>query len=259
MFWWLQPKSEIPASDLVDIHNHSLPNIDDGASSVEASLNMYRDFANCGYSDVAVSCHLGHPRFPEVSGAKIRESVAMMQEHLDNEGIALKLHPGSEIWCDDRFEQRWEAGELLPVGGDGPYLLIEFALRDPMLRMKDLAFSMTTQGIRPILAHPERYDVLLRKPELIHEWKESGWSMQLDLCSLLLNGVGSVRKLARTYLKQNVFDLGATDLHGPTGKIGKMLELLSREVDTDEMTRLLVTNPQRILRGEYLIQLDPED
>ncbi len=259
MFDWLKHKKDIQLPvGMVDLHNHVLPGVDDGPKTIDSSLEMLRDFAASGYSTVSVSCHMMHHRFPNVSSELIRNTVEQVQTRLKEEGIAIQLLPGCEIFFDDRFLIEWEAGTLLPVGGDGPYYLIEFSLRDPMLRMKELVFELSVKGIRPILAHPERYDVLLRKPELIHAWKEAGWIMQLDLCSLLPDGVRDVRKLAQRYIHEHVFDIAATDLHGPTGRVREMATALARETNEDELKRLLVTNPQRILEGHYVIQIDQD-
>lgn len=255
VFDWLKRKTKIP-QNMADLHNHVLPEIDDGATSMDSSLSMLRDFAYTGYSAVAVSCHLGHPRYPEVSAALIREGVQRVQEQLDQEGIAIRLFPGAEIYCDDQFEARLQEGALLSIGGEGPFYLIEFALRDPMLRMKELAFELGLSGIRPVLAHPERYETLHRKPHLLQEWRQAGWLAQLDLCSLLQEDGRDVYKLALHFIRERAFDIAASDLHGPTGKVRRMVEALAQLVDTDELERLLVTNPHRILQGQEPISLE---
>lgn len=258
VFDWLKRKIKIPQG-MADLHNHVLPGIDDGAQDMESSVAMLRDFAYTGYSAVAVSCHLGHPRYDEVSADRIREGVRQVQQELDQQGIAIRLYPGAEIYCDERFEERLQQGSLLPIGGTGPFYLIEFALRDPMLRMKELAFALQLQGIRPILAHPERYEVLHRKPHLLREWKQAGWLMQLDLCSLLQEDGRDVYKLSLHFLREQSFDIAASDLHGPTGKVRQMVESLAHQVGAVELEQLLVINPHRILQGLEPLPFDDYD
>ena len=48
---------------MIDIHNHILPNIDDGSKSTEMSLNMLKYAYEQGITDVVNTVHFQHPLF----------------------------------------------------------------------------------------------------------------------------------------------------------------------------------------------------
>ena len=48
---------------MIDIHNHILPNIDDGSKSMEMSLNMLKYAYEQGVTDVVNTVHFQHPLF----------------------------------------------------------------------------------------------------------------------------------------------------------------------------------------------------
>src|SRR5210317_115411 len=48
----------------VDIHNHILPGIDDGAKSVEESLELIRGFGELGIQNFIATPHILQPLYP---------------------------------------------------------------------------------------------------------------------------------------------------------------------------------------------------
>ena len=52
---------------MIDIHNHILPNIDDGSKSTEMSLNMLKYAYEQGITDVVNTVHFQHPLFLNIS------------------------------------------------------------------------------------------------------------------------------------------------------------------------------------------------
>ena len=48
---------------MFDFHNHVLPNVDDGSTSLEMSLEMLHNAQNQGITDVVNTVHYQHPKF----------------------------------------------------------------------------------------------------------------------------------------------------------------------------------------------------
>jgi protein-tyrosine phosphatase len=259
VFGLFRKKKTIPLSGLVDFHNHLVPGIDDGALSEEESLAMMQHYVDAGYTTVCVSSHLHHPMFPDVTVEAIRQGVQRLRELATEAQLPLKLEVGAEHFVSDHFLEGMESGDLLPVA-DGKYLLVEFSLHDPMMHMKELAFQLSVKGYHPILAHPERYPTLQRKPELAEEWRQAGWHFQLNLATLISKS--GLKKLAKRWLKQSHYDLAATDLHHTPPYEGWLTELtdeLQRLTSHEEANRLLITNPKRLLTGQPMLRFFEDD
>ena len=258
---WLFRREEIPQG-MTDVHNHLVPGLDDGASDDAEALAMLRGFAEAGYKEIAVSCHLGHPLFDTVSPENITQGVAYLRELAEREGIALSLWPGCEIYYSDLMAEKILAGDVLSVGGSSRYLLIEFSPRDPMQHLKEIAFQLQVRGKQPILAHPERYDAVCKSPEIIRTWSHAGWLMQLDLPSLTGESGPLIKKTAEILLKKRLFHLAASDLHRGKDaklKLETMLRRLVRLCGEEEAHRLLVTNPSRLIADQPIFEIDREE
>ena len=53
------------SSNLIDFHNHILPTVDDGASSLDISISMLQHAQEQGITDVVNTVHFQHPKMEE--------------------------------------------------------------------------------------------------------------------------------------------------------------------------------------------------
>jgi protein-tyrosine phosphatase len=81
----------------VDLHLHLLPGVDDGAPDEAAALEHAARIAADGVREATVTPHIGAPVYP-LDPLTVPERTAALQDALDREGIALRLHPGGEIF-----------------------------------------------------------------------------------------------------------------------------------------------------------------
>ena len=256
MKWWFKrQKIDLPAH-LVDLHCHIIPDIDDGSVDEDESLQMLRLFVEQGYEILVSTSHLGHPLFPEVSVEVIRQGIQTLEKIVEEYDLPLKIYMGAEIYYSDFFLDELANNRLVKLGNNGTYMLIEFPPRDPLSLLKQLVFDLGIKGIQPVLAHPERYDILLRRPKLAREWVNAGWILQLDLPSLINENGPAVRKLAFRFLNEGLYDLAASDLHHaePTKNLEKMLQVLIKKVGYEETERLVSTNPRLMVEGKPIVE-----
>ena len=139
----------------VDIHNHILPGVDDGASSVEESLQMARLAVASGTDTLIATPHRGwflrQPSRPEV----VRAHVASLQESLNRAQIPLRVLPGLEVKMTPRVATdllNSEAGTL----ADGQWALIEPPFEGIPTTGLDTLQKVRDAGFQIVLAHPER-------------------------------------------------------------------------------------------------------
>lgn len=237
-------------SGLVDLHCHLLPGVDDGAKSLEDTLEMARALVDLGFATVAPSPHARPEYAPrEVVEARLSE----VRAALEREGIALKLGRNAENVLDEAFLRSLgtPAARML---GEGRYVLVELPYTTPVPALPDILFRIRTKGIFPVIAHPERCLEFERKGRAA-EAVRAGALLQLDVGALTGRYGGPAKKLARAFLEDGLYALGATDLHGPVGArewVGKALGELRSRVGEQAFGRLLRENPTRLLMGEAL-------
>jgi protein-tyrosine phosphatase len=146
---------------MIDFHCHLLPGLDDGPQSVNESLEMARALATFGFREVHCTPHCIAGQY-EISPVEVREAVRKLQARLDLEGLALTLRTGMEYYLDEYFERF--AANLLPLG-ESRLVLCEAPPQAPPGLVSEMASLIVVQGFVPLIAHPERSDVVWQMVE----------------------------------------------------------------------------------------------
>src|SRR5262249_7579244 len=97
---------------MIDLHCHMLPGIDDGASDVSVSLAMAKASVAQGITTVACTPHI-LPGLYNNAGPEIRQATARLQEILDKEEIPLRLTTGADVHITPDFIVGLRCGRLL--------------------------------------------------------------------------------------------------------------------------------------------------
>jgi protein-tyrosine phosphatase len=134
---------------MIDIHHHLLWAVDDGASSVDTSVEMARIAVADGITHVVCSPHANgqYAYEPRIIAEKIRE----LQLLLNNEKIALKLGHG----CDFHMSyENIQDAKLDPsrfsINGHG-YLLVEVPDYGLPRGLTEIFYQLQIAGLTPIL------------------------------------------------------------------------------------------------------------
>lgn len=242
-----QPKGR----GFVDLHCHLLWGLDDGAKTLDDSLEMARVLVQLGFDRVAPSPHARPQYAPK---ALALERLAEVQAELSRHAIPLTLFPNAEndlLHAGLVAELTTASARLL---GAGKYLLVEAPYVAPVPALPDIVFRVKLKGVTPLFAHPERCKEFER-PGRAAEAVRAGARLQLDLGSLIGKYGRTARKLAQAFLGEGLYSVASTDLHSPQKArewVGEAMAALETEVGRDGAAALLGANPARILEGEPL-------
>jgi len=235
----------------VDLHCHLLPEVDDGAKSLDESLAMARVLSAVGFRAVAPSPHAWRDTpGPEV----IHERRRALQEVLDREGIPLSLHPNAENPLDEELFARLGRGDARTLGS-GRFILVEAPFDSPLPSVLELIFRLKVKGFHPLFAHPERCHEFQKNRARAGEAVAAGALLQLELGAPIGRYGTEARKVAERLLAEDLYAVAASDLHGPVGAdqwIPKAIEALRDRVGEEKVRMLLADNPGALLRGEAL-------
>lgn len=194
-----------------DMHSHILPNIDDGADSLETSLVLIKGMQALGYKKMIATPHIMWDMYQNTPDI-INRQLEIVQKALQKEGIAMEIHAAAEYFLDDHVEGLLQKKEKLLTVSENK-VLVEFSLAYPAFNIKEVLFEMQMQGYQPVLAHPERYIYLEGNKDFYSELQEAGCLFQLNLLSLSGHYGKSVTDLAQYLLKNNFYSLVGTDMH----------------------------------------------
>ncbi len=242
----------------VDIHSHIIAEIDDGATSLADSLMMIKQAFESGTRYIVATPHvIWHEHQPQWSD--ICDKCQKLNELLNSEGMDITVVPGAEVALAPELLDKIKPGEYCL--NHGKYMLVEL----PMLQMPQYAeaviFGLQTKGIRPIMAHPERYPDVIKNPELVLEWLHKGLLLQVNSKSITGLFGPEVQKCVLALLHNRVVSFVASDAHSPGGRNTKLsgaYELVAEQYGADYAEQIFVTNPHAVLDSKNVSVVKPE-
>lgn len=143
---------------MIDVHSHILPGVDDGSKTVEMSIAMLKDSALHGVDTVISTshCYLREERDIKEFLLKRNESYAVLKKAIDREHMFLpKIVLGAEVHIENDISGVKGLQELCIAGTD--YILTELSYGKWHASVYDALYSMTLKGMRPVMAHIERF------------------------------------------------------------------------------------------------------
>ena len=243
---------------MVDIHCHILHNYDDGASSLDESLEMARMAAQTGVTDIVVTPHF------EGRASSLRR-LPILVEHFEEltqaiarEGIPVTLHLGAEILCTEETLQLAKK-KYLPTIGASNYFLTEFYFNEDLDFMDEMLRSLAEAGYTPVVAHPERYGAIQRDPAILKHWFRRGYVLQLNKGSILGAFGRRAEQAAHGILRAGLAHVIASDAHSANHRTPHMEGLnrwLDHHIDAKYAKILTEENPGRIIKGEPLVPVE---
>ena len=165
---------------MVDIHCHILYGLDDGADTLETSVQMAEMAIADGVTHVVGTPHANsHYTFdPELIQQRREELQAAV-------GARLKLATGCDFHLSFENLQDLEKNPKKYTINQKNYLLVEFADFSIPPSMDDTMHRLHLMGLSPIITHPERNAMLRTKPERMYRWLHQGSYVQITAQSLL--------------------------------------------------------------------------
>jgi tyrosine-protein phosphatase YwqE len=207
-----QPSGPASYAELaVDMHSHLIPGIDDGSPDMETSVNYIRQFAALGYKKIITTPHILWDLYkndPSIIQQKCQE----LRGELKRQQIDIEIEAAAEYFLDEHFDMLLEREEPLLTLKDN-MLLVEFSFVSPPLDLKEKIFAIQMKGYLPVLAHPERYPYFIPKRNILHELKDAGCMLQLNMLSLKGYYGKPIFEQAQYLLKNQLIDFIGTDLH----------------------------------------------
>ena len=236
---------------MIDIHCHILPGVDDGAATLAEALAMARLAVDSG-----VSALVATPHFPGEARSlrtipRIVSRYRKLNEAIQRERIPLTLYPGAEILCTPDTPALAREGKL-PTLGRSHYLLTEFYFDESFDFMEDILDRLLANGYCPVVAHPERYLAVQRRPQELERWFAKGYIMQVNKGSIMGAFGSKGQAAAMNLLRRGLVHVIASDAHHATQRTPKMTDAAAwvRGNLGLEYARILMSeNPARILKG----------
>lgn len=235
----------------IDIHSHILPEVDDGAQSLEQSLNMLKIAHEEGIRIIIATPHYKLDRF-ECSYEKVKDSYNLLKEAMKKDFSDMELYLGNELMSTEELEDLVQEGKVMTLA-KSDYLLIEFYPSVSIRELHEMINSVWRIGKIPVIAHVERYSCLLENIDELYELREYGAIIQVNTISINNKDIGrTVKKFLKTVFKERLADIIATDMHSDGKRAPRMKEAaryISKKYGEDYAKILTRDNPEKILNN----------
>jgi len=240
--------------DIVDLHNHSLYGLDDGADSYEKMCQMI----DCSYRNgVRHICFTPHYHnignrdcTPEKIGAVYNEARRYCAEHYPD----LRLSVGSEMVyhfdCIDAIAEK----RVLTLS-ESRYVLTDF-LASPDARGIMMGVErLLGCGYFPVVAHVERYDCLLGKVDEVRRLSDAGAVIQINAGSLNGGIFSKKRKFCMKLLEEELVDVVASDAHNTDSRPPSLdfaLKTVVSKFGEEYAERIFRLIPEKIMSNQRM-------
>lgn len=256
----------------IDLHSHWVAAIDDGAKTTHDSIDLLRALHEAGFSTVVATPHM-RPGMFDNTGTTLRGA-------FDRTCTALGLGPrpgadpsspspspaglprvllASEHFFDDVVFERILEGAALPypsfsqlgVTAAKQSALVEFPTTRFPAKITHRIFDMMRRKIRPVIAHPERYEPVWDDPSVLDPLLDAGAVLQLDVAALMGRYGQRPRRAAEALLAEGYYHAASSDAHSlkDVAAVRQGIDLLFASVGRQEAEFLLIEGPRSILDG----------
>jgi len=266
--------------EMIDLHAHILPRLDDGAESLEESVEMCRISYRDGVRTIVATPHILPGVYKNNRStilAKTQElNEAIAECGLWNAGLGMKnldsnvsrslnselrthhselpfvILPGADVHFSPNLLQLCENGEIVTVNDDGCYLMVEFDFMSLPYQGEEVLFQLISHGIIPVITHPERNYEIARNPKRYYQMVNMGCLGQVTAMSLTGEFGPDVKRVAEQLLAHRLIHFIASDTHSVHERpplLSPAVREAEKRVGREEAQKMVTEYPRALLEG----------
>ena len=240
---------------MIDLHNHLLPGIDDGAPDLDTALQLAKIAISDGTTHMVCTPHI-HPGRYENTQDTINQALTVFQQGLLEHGLNLQVSAAAEV----RFGMELMIGvktNSIPFLGQWQgkkVMLLEFPHGEMPFAAEKLTSWLLQNNIIPMIAHPERNKGLMREPGKLKPFIEQGCLLQVTSGSVAGNFGATAQELAIQLLEHNWVTILASDAHNIEHRpplLSAGLAVATEVLGANAAQRLVMDNPWQIAQQHF--------
>lgn len=240
---------------MIDLHCHILPGLDDGAATLDDALDMARRSEEEGIETIVATPHIFRDHAEWKDFSIIDKKRCDLEEAIQANQIRVRILPGAEVHIfHGLIEAVKKHRSSLMVNG-GSYMFVEFPSNHVFSGSKTLFFRLMSEGVTPIIAHPERNSVFMQNPILLFELVQLGALVQVNSGSFLGLYGDRARETVIMLLELNLVHFIGSDGHSAHSLSARMKEAVEKAGSIIGAKRALVLvndNPQAVIVDRHI-------
>jgi len=238
---------------MIDLHSHILAGVDDGANSLDDSMQLIEGSIADGVVKVLATPHIHIGTFDN-DLKTIQYAFQQLIQRLISEKIKISIAYAAEVRiCPEimilaksnalPFMGKWQGTDLL---------LLEFPHSHIPLGSEKLIDWLIRNNITVMIAHPERNRDVWQSPDVLNAFKERGCLFQITAASLEGDFGELSKSLAWQMIEDKTATIVASDMHNIKRRPTKMKDAftaIDKRFGRDIAQKLLVETPDLIFKS----------
>lgn len=240
---------------MIDLHNHLLPGLDDGAQTLNEALKLAQIAVEDGITHAVCTPHI-HPGLYDNTTTAIRGALEQYQQALSSAGIPLKVAAAAEMHFSLELMPQAEAKTLPFLGkwqGKDVFLL-EFPHTHIPFGAAKLVDWLIERDIIPMIAHPERNQQVIAEPQSLDSFIDNGCLLQITAGALTGCFGTAAQHCAEQLMIDDLVTCIATDSHNSHSRPPVLSEAAAAAealLGAEYAEQLSKTNPWLITRHQF--------
>lgn len=242
---------------MIDLHSHILPGLDDGSKNIEETIEMARISVSEGINKIVATPHHRKPRYltkkEDVLGKTIYINSILKQKNID-----LKIYTGMEIRMSRDIPEKLRNDELLSLN-ESKYILIELPFKEELDYTEDVLHEIKILGYIPVIAHPERYQVVMNDPNYVKKLIEDGCLIQINSNSLTGQFGTECKQVAEILVKHRMVHLVSTDSHSSRNRSPRVKYGIERmkKISDENYVESIISNAHKVFNNQDIEVIYP--
>ena len=233
---------------MIDMHCHLVPGVDDGAQTKDEVKELLQMQYDGGVRTIILTPHYRKDMFEADSETVIKRATFVKQMTIDM-GLDMEVYLGCEYHANNDMIEELQQNECYRLNG-GRYVLVEFSSAHSYAKVRNWIYQLITSGYKPIIAHIERYPMVVDKTENLEELIRLGAMLQVSSGAVLGEHGFSTKMLTRKLLKKQMVHFIGSDAHDTTERYPNLdacATYVEKKYGTAYAKKIFITNPRCIL------------
>src|SRR3954447_25279568 len=191
---------------MVDCHAHVVPSGDDGAGTTDDGRALIVEAARRGTAVLFATPHVWpHLLLTQEREDQILAGLAELRRRARVElRLGYELTPSPLLLREDPRRYMLEGTDCV---------LVEVPFTNGVDVLVKVAKHIEKEGLRPVIAHPERTHAVAGNPDIAAGFAERGWLLQMNATSMIGHHGPAIERLAWQLLERDVISVVASDGH----------------------------------------------
>ena len=233
----------------VDAHCHVLPEVDDGAQSMNETRQMLQMAYDEGIRYIIATPH-HHPRRGKASPRQLRRQLKLVREEAEKISEKLRVYLGTEVYFGQDVPDKLKEEKILTMNRTR-YVRVEFSPIDSFDYICQGIQQIQMKGFEVILAHIERYRSMREDIGRAEHLADMGVRIQVNAGSITGQSGWKIKRYIKQLMDRDLVFCVGTDAHDPKSRppqMKKAAEYVKKKYGEEYVRRIFFSNAVVMLK-----------